>query len=301
MQQNTTLMKNFQDNIDKQFEFNKGKNLFLNGLVNSLRFSPETLIAIEKIDLIDSDSENLLIDYLTNRAIQEFCKINQYYTFDKQAQLDLRNLYVDLFTNIKNHNSSIDSIAEKHYDNLIKWLQETNPFAEKIYSSKSEMIEPVACSEYSPDLQIDILQIDIDQIIEPILDIGCGKQGNLVFFLRQKGLDAYGFDRFAYENPFLSNSDWFEYKFEKDKWGTITSNLGFSNHFKHHHFRNDGNFVDYAIKFMEILSSLKIGGYFRYAPDLPFIEQYLDNDKYQITKRTIRNYEFKSTIIKRLK
>ncbi len=294
-------MKNFQDNIDKQFGFNQGKNLFHNGLVNSLKFSPETLIAIEKIDLIDSDSENLLIDYLTNRAIQEFCKINQYYTFDKQAQLALRNLYVDLFTNIKNHNSAIDSIAEKHYDNLIKWLQETNPFAEKVYPSKREMIEPVACSEYSPDLQIEILQIDIHQIIEPILDIGCGKQGNLVLFLRQKGLDAYGFDRFAYENPFLSNSDWFEYKFDKDKWGTITSNLGFSNHFKHHHFRNDGNFVDYAIKFMEILSSLKIGGYFRYAPDLPFIEQYLDNDKYQITKRTIRNYEFKSTIIKRLK
>ena len=94
-------MKINQDNIDKQFEFNHGKNLFYNGILNSLRFSQETLDAIENIDLIDSDSENLLIDYLTNRAIQEFCKINQYYTFDKQAKLMLRNLYVDLFTNIK--------------------------------------------------------------------------------------------------------------------------------------------------------------------------------------------------------
>ena len=123
-------MKIIQDNIDQQFEFNQGKNLFYNGILNSLRFSQETLDAIENIDLIDSDSENLLIDYLTNRAIQEFCKINQYYTFDKQAQIMLRNLYVDLFTNIKSHEYSMNFIAAKHYDNLIKWLQETNSFAE---------------------------------------------------------------------------------------------------------------------------------------------------------------------------
>jgi hypothetical protein len=35
---------------------------------------------------------------------------------------------------------SIESIAEKHYDKLIKWLQETNAFAEKIYTSEGEMI-----------------------------------------------------------------------------------------------------------------------------------------------------------------
>ncbi len=136
-----------------------------------------------------------------------------------------------LFANLKNNKSSIESIAERHYRNLVKWLQETNSFAEKIYTSKGELIESVACSEYSPDLQIEILQIDIHQIGEPVLDIGCGQQGYLVLFLRQNGVEAYGFDRFAYTNPALSNSDWFEYKFEKNKWGTIISNLGFSNHF----------------------------------------------------------------------
>lgn len=294
-------MKIIQDNIDQQFEFNQGKNLFYNGILNSLRFSQETLDAIENIDLIDSDSENLLIDYLTNRAIQEFCKINQYYTFDKQAQIMLRNLYVDLFTNIKSHEYSMNFIAAKHYDNLIKWLQETNSFAEKIYNSKGELIESVTCSEYSPELQIEILQIDINNIIEPVLDIGCGKKGNLVLYLRQKGIEAYGFDRFAYNNSFLTNSDWFEYKFEKEKWGTITSNLGFSNHFQHHHFRNDGKFVDYAKKYMDILNSLKIGGGFHYAPDLPFIEQYLDLDKYKLKKKNVCDYKFKSMKIERLK
>jgi hypothetical protein len=286
--------------IEKQFKFNQGKNLFYSGIVNSLSFSAETLNLTKRIDSIDSDSERLLIDYLTNRAIEEFCTINQYYTFDKEARLILRNIYAELYSNVKKHRSSVDSIAENHYDNLIKWLQDTNSFAEKIYNSKGEIIESVACSEYSAELQFEILQIELKQIIEPVLDIGCGRQGNLVLSVRRTGIDAYGFDRFACENPFLSNSDWFEYKFEKDKWGTITSNLGFSNHFQHHHIRNDGNFIDYARRYMDILSSLKVGGSFHYAPDLPFIEQYLDKEKYQLTKKTFGNYEFKSSKIKRL-
>lgn len=293
-------MKKIKENIDKQFEFNQGKNLFYNGIIQSLRFSPETLDAIKGIESIDADAENLLIDYLTNRAIQECCRINQYYTFDKNAQSALRDLYVDLFANIKDHSAAIDTLAEKHYEKLTKWLQETNPFAEKVYRSEGEIIEAVACSEYSPELQIEILQIDLKQIIEPVLDIGCGKQGNLVIYLRQIGIEAYGFDRFSVNNSFLSNSDWFGYHFEKDKWGTITSNLGFSNHFQHHHTRNEGNFINYAKKYMNILGSLKIGGSFHYAPNLPFVEQYLDEKKYQLTMRNVGNYDFKSMKIKRL-
>lgn len=294
-------MKIFQDTIDKQFESNRGKNLFYKGIPRSLRFSAETLSAIEKMDVMDCDTEILLIDYLTNRAVQECCNINQYYTFDKQARLILRDLYVDLFSNIKSHQLSIELIAEKHYENLTQWLRESNSFAEKIYNTKGEVTESVACSEYSSDLQIDILQIAMDQICEPVLDVGCGKEGNLVLFLRQNGVDAYGFDRFADNDSFLFNSDWFEYTFEKDTWGTIISNLGFSNHFQHHHLRNDGSFIEYAKKYMNILSSLKIGGSFHYAPDLPFVEQYLDTDTYQLTKRNVGSYAFKSTRIKRLK
>jgi len=52
---------------------------------------------------------------------------------------------------------------------------------------------------------------------------------------------------------------------------------------------------------MDILNSLKIGGSFHYAPDLPFIERYLDKNKYQLSARNIGGYDFKATVIKRLK
>jgi hypothetical protein len=136
---------------------------------------------------------------------------------------------------------------------------------------------------------------------EPVLDIGCGVKANLVKYLRQNRIEAYGIDRFVIENSYLDNSDWFEYDFNKMKWGTIISNLGFSNHFLHHHLRTDGSFIDYAKQYMKILNSLKIGGSFHYAPDLPFVEQYLDSNRFHLIKQNIGNYGFKSIGIKRLK
>jgi len=294
-------MKRIQDNIDRQFKFNQGKNLFYEGILDSLKFSPETIHAIERFDFSDTGSETLMVDYLTDRAIQEFCRINQYYAFDAKAQAALRELYAELIANIKKREYSVDSISSKHYNNLRTWLRDTNPFAEKIYTSEGEMIEAVACYEYSPELQMEILQIDREQVEQPVLDVGCGKQGNLVLHLRQNGIEAYGFDRFVNNHAALSSSDWFEYEFERDKWGTIISHLGFSNHFQHHHQRNDGSFIDYARKYMDILNALRTGGCFHYAPGLPFVERYLDNDKYMISTYKIGNYEFQSVRVQRLR
>lgn len=162
-------------------------------------------------------------------------------------------------------------------------------------------VEPVACSEYSPDLQIKILKIDSSRLRDPILDIGCGKQGNLVNYLLEKGFETYGVDIFSFTDNNLFKSDWLEYSYGLKKWGAIISNLGFSNHFKHHHLRDDGNYIEYGKKYMEILQSLKIGGEFYYAPDLPFIEQFLDYRYFKIDKNEIGKYDLQTTKITRLK
>ena len=46
----------------------------------------------------------------------------------------------------------------------------------------------LSAPEYSPGLQIEILQIETTQLKEPVLDIGCGKQGNLVNYLCENAL-----------------------------------------------------------------------------------------------------------------
>ena len=294
-------MNNLHGSIENQLAFNKGKNFFNKEAIRSLEFTPETVAAIERFAEIDTPAENLLIDYLTNRVLQEFCKVNQYYTFNTESQKDLRDIYKDLFANIRNPDANRVVSANNHFARLKNWLLKANSFAEKIYLSKDEVVEPVTCHEYSAELQLEILQLDMDHITGPVLDIGCGKQANLVRHLRANGIDAYGCDRFVETSHFLARSDWFEFEPGIDKWGTIISNLGFSNHFNHHHLRNDGHFIEYAKKFMDILNSLKIGGSFHYAPDLPFIENYLDREKYRLKIQIVGNHMFKSVTLKRLK
>ncbi|MCB0570848.1 MAG: hypothetical protein KDC66_13830 [Phaeodactylibacter sp.] len=294
-------MDRLKDNIDKQIEFNKGKNLFAGGAGRALRFIQETAAIIEDPGGISESEVSLLVDYATEKALQEFCRVNQYFAFDAPAQQELRKIYAALFTKIRAHKYDAESLSEAHYQNLKQWLKAANPFSEKVYSDKGPELEPVACAEYSPELQLGILRVSAAPFMEPILDIGCGKEGSLVAHLRSQGIEAYGLDRFAAEAPYLTKGDWLEFNFGKNKWGTLISNLGFSNHFNHHHFREDGNYIAYAKKYMDILHSLKTGGCFYYAPGLPFIEQYLDEQEYLVVGREIEGYDFKAAAVKRLK
>lgn len=119
--------------------------------------------------------------------------------------------------------------------------------------------------------------------------------------MRKDGFEAYGIDRFSDKAVYLDKKNWLEFDYGIEKWGTIVSNMSFSNHFVHNHLRKDGDFVRYAQKYMEILKSLKIGSCFCYSPDLPFIEQWLDKEQYSLVKYEIDTLPFETTVIKRLK
>ena len=293
-------MDRFTENIDSQIEFNQGKNIFLDNL-DIFQFAKETVKATSDIDRLTPDSKQSLIDYATDKAIEEFCRVNQYYSFDLKAKNNLRKIYSDLFENFQTKTNSIEDISKNHYEKLKSWLKENNPFAEKIYKNGDEKVSQVACSEYSPELQIDILHIDVKHLMQPVLDIGCGVNGYLVNYLKNQGIEVLGIDRFKFTTSNLITADWLEYDYGKEKWGTIVSNLGFSNHFNHHNLREDGNYIEYGKNYMNILNSLKVGGCFHYAPDLPFIEKYLDNKQFDLRKYEINEYDFKTTKIKKMK
>jgi hypothetical protein len=292
-------MDKFFNSIDKQIEANQGKNLFADQ--PSIAFIQDTVLAIAGIKEIDDYSEKLLIDYATDKALSEFYRVNQYYSFDSKAKSELKQLYSNLFSEIRRAQIPIDAIAQNHYLNLKQWILKHNAFAEKVYSNKQKIVEPVACAEYSTNLQIKLLGIDAAHIMQPVLDVGCGGQGNLVKFLQQNKIETYGIDRYSFEASNFISSDWLEYDFGDQKWGTIVSHLGFSNHFIHHNLREDGNFIGYARKYMEILKSLKVGGRFCYTPGLPFIEKYLDQNQFKIVTTKIEEYNFESTKVKRMK
>lgn len=213
----------------------------------------------------------------------------------------MRKIYADLFENFLTRTTPVEDISKSHYEDLKSWLKENNPFAERLYATNNEIVSPVACCEYSPELQFDILQIDVTRLMQPILDIGCDINGHLVNYLKHHGLEVYGIGRFKFTIPNLVTADWLEYDYGKEKWGTIVSNLGFSNHFNHHNLRSDGKYIEYGQTYMSILHSLKVGACFHYAPDLPFIEKYLDKTRYNLKKHEIDKFDFKTTVIRKMR
>lgn len=293
-------MERLIKSIDRQIEFNKGKNIF-SETPGTFRFTDDTLDNVSSIKEVHVGAENFLAAYAADRAMEEFCRINQYFSFKTSSRKELRQLYTDLLVQFRKRAGATEEIAKNHYWNLKDWLTKYNPFAEQLYIHAGINLEPVACSEYSPGLQVDIFHFDIDKLLQPVLDIGCGIHGNLVKALNDKGIETYGMDRFAFSSEFLFTSDWLEFDYGTKKWGTIISNLGFSNHFQHHNLREDGDYVEYAKTYMNILHALKIRGSFHYAPDLPFIEQYLDKNQFKLAVNKIDRYKFTSTTIQRLK
>jgi len=287
--------------IDNQVLFNKGRNLFFRGTQNTLKLKKSSYNFFKKVNQLDDNNLKTLLDYTTNRVITELCNTNQYYNFDSVAKSELENIYFTLTECLKLNNKPVTIIIGEHEKRLKTWLFKTNPFSYELYKDKEEFIESVTCAEYSAEVQLNILKINIHKLKGPILDIGCGKNGFLVDYLRNKGFDAYGFDRFNGSKTYISNENWLEYNYGESKWGTIISNLGFSNHFIHHNTRNNGNYIDYAKVFMKILKSLRSGGKFHYAPDLPFVECYLNSSEFSIDKYAINNTTYSTSVITRLK
>jgi SAM-dependent methyltransferase len=145
----------------------------------------------------------------------------------------------------------------------------------------------VVCSEYSAALQLGVLGLDLDQLVEPILDLGCGEHARLVGELRAKGKQAFGVDRVVEASAATAQADWFAYDLEPGRWGTVVSHLGFTNHFLHHHLRNSDDAFRYARRYMEVLRALAPGGAFVYAPGVPFVEQHLPRATYEVTRKDV--------------
>ncbi len=284
--------------IDKQILLNRGKNLFFNGTERYLDIEESFLNFIIKKDINNNEFDRLA-GYAVNKVIDEMCYVNQYYNFSSKDKDDLKDIYSGLIISLKANRKNIVNILDEHAANIQSWLCKTNPFSYSVYKNKGKYPEPVICAEYSAELQLSVLGIDIKDLKNPVLDIGCGKNAYLVKYLMDKGFDCYGIDQFYSPHLHILNVNWLEYDYGEEKWGTIISNLGFSNHFIHHHLREDGNYVEYASKYMRILKSLKYNGSFYYAPDLPFIENLLDKKEYVVNKHTINDNGYSATTIKK--
>jgi len=304
-----TLYEEIAQSIERQFSAHSRTNLFYRHHDTDSQFLPESKALIlrhkEALRQIDrTHQEAPWIDRMTDNAYRTFCRSNQFLDLRKEHIEALREVYAALWHDIIHElvkpEVNFDLLQRAHVQRLTGWLHLSNAFAKSLNGDDLPEVVEVVCAEYSAALQLQLLQIDLDTLEEPVLDIGCGEHAHLINYLRIQGMEAFGMDRLVDETPaeHLIRSDWMDYCFNPDSWGTIISNHSFALHFTHQNERQESDYVAYATKYMEILRSLVPGGSFYYAPSLPFIESYLPAAQYRVTHHQV-SAEYAATKITR--
>lgn len=169
-------------------------------------------------------------------------------------------------------------------DVLVAHRTRVDRVLEAISSRQPHGVGPeVRASEYSPELQLAVLGFETRPLPEPVLDLGCGREAQLVSFLRARGVDAVGLDRDVPAERGIEG-DWLETSLSPGSYGAILSHLGYSLHFLHHHLGSEAMAARYATRMLAILRAVRAGGVFAYAPGLPFFEPLLSEAGYRIVR-----------------
>ena len=244
--------------------------------------------------LDDADLSTNLANQFVKSSLEFTYNNNQYIHLNHEEQQRLLSLYVTYLQGMKSilESSSNFQTFESDFSHLVKThFKELSTNISRFFDREAGwqvqeniILKQVVCSEYSPDFQLGLLGLDPMSIQHPVLDLGCGKNGTLVKYLNQVGIRAIGVDRIVDDFPFMREADWFDLDFKPDMWGTVISHMAFSNHFLFHHRYKNGKPRQYARLYMQILQSLKPGGAFIYSPGLPFIEEYLPESEFSVSK-----------------
>ena len=210
--------------------------------------------------------------------LEALYEVNQYIHVDERQKTELAGIYLSTWQAVQAGDDIPTTLKVVHYPRLKEWLGRLYPSHFLKPLQETRKIGTVVCEEYSAQLQMDIFHLDFAEILQPVLDVGCGKEARLVRHLREHGVDIYGLDRMTATNmDYVCQSDWFDYPYREKGWGTILSNMAFSNHLTYAYRNHMPDFEKYLATYQQILAAILPGGSFIYAPRLPFIEQRLDN------------------------
>jgi hypothetical protein len=138
------------------------------------------------------------------------------------------------------------------------------------------LLRTVPCEEYSAGFQLSVLGLDLHELIEPVLDIGCGSNGAPVHYLRQRGIEAFGVDRLAPKESFFFQRDWFDFDPDTETWGCILAHQSLSTHFIYAWLHQPVSIGKFSSLSRKILASLQEGSFLCYAPGMPFFEEQVE-------------------------
>jgi len=258
----------------------------------------------ENLDIYQGiDSETKIESFtgmLYNMFVKECVQNNQYISLSNESIKKINTQYRSLIKELKgikqnNISKKLAKIVESHRKVLVKVLKDN------IYSESINQVL-VPCSEYSDDFQADILRINNIKLLEPIIDVGCGKNCSLIHYLKSIGyMKVFGIDQYESEQDYIVTGNWLDFEFRENTFGTIISHMAFSNHFNRIIVFEDNKIELYTSKYFEILNSLKSGGLFIYTPAIHSVENKVNKGKFILNYyENTENRKLDTVIVKRV-
>lgn len=281
---------------------NLGEYMFANHLFQALDPALLDFACTNRTDICAYLSVRAHVDDLVNACVRATKRYtyqrNQFINYNKQYDQLLQAEYRDLFARLRDIVSKFDTrkvivqelvtLVQHHHERLRLILASYCTAFQAADLAEHPLLQSVPCEEYSARFQLQVLGLDLAAMRQPILDIGCGAAGSLVTLLRQHGRAAFGIDRLAPAAPYFTQSDWFDFDYGQQVWGTVIAHQALSTHFIYNHLRQRGMVQRFQQVFHTILASLAPGGVFCYAPGLPFFEGTLIRmPQYTLTKIAI--------------
>ena len=224
------------------------------------------------------------IPWLVDRTTRCIYDINQFIVIGAGDKKALAAIYHNSWVTLDIF--SVEETIRRHHKQLSWWLYNLYPESYRHELAASERIGALVNAEYSAEFQVHVMGIPVGTLKEPVIDVGCGSQGNLVRYLRCRGYDVIGIDRILDDRyEIFIETDWFDYDFYGRRWGTIIANMSFTNHMIHAALYDRSRLETYCLKYAEMLGSLKQGGKLFYAPSVPGVERGLNPKYYMVERR----------------
>jgi hypothetical protein len=292
--------------ITQRFQSNAGLELgdyiFSNSLFHTIAKEQVEFMFVHRRDIIEylglADAVTGLVAHCIDLTKRYTYERNQFVNFTADYDELLTAEYVDFMRQIhaalqkSNTLTRLETrmvaVLKVHHERLRLIMASYCVTYQNNNLNENPLLRTVPCEEYSAAFQLSIMGIELHELIEPVLDIGCGTRGTLVNYLRGQGVAAYGVDRLAPELPFFFRNDWFEFDYSSRPWGSILAHQSLSTHFIYSYLHQPVSIEKFASLVMNILASLKTGLFLGYAPGLPFFESQVEKmRKFKVTRQKI--------------
>jgi hypothetical protein len=286
----TDLRQWLLDSITRRFHSNAdlslGDYIFSNSLFHT--------IAAEQVAFMFNHRTEIVVYLGSPEAIAELAEHcidstrrytyerNQFVNFTSEYEELMRAEYTDFIRQIRSSlekntteatlEQALIGVLEDHHERLRLIMASYCVTYQDQDLQNNPLLRTVPCEEYSAGFQLSMLGLDLEALIEPVLDLGCGSNGALVNFLRQQGIEAYGVDRLAPKEEFFFQSDWFSSDLGLKPWGCILAHQSLSTHFIYAYLHQPASIKKFSWLSMKILSNLQKCSFLCYAPGMPFFE-----------------------------